>query len=205
MRERILAADVDEAVLAAGRERGDRHRLDERERIALHQHAVLERAGLGLVGVADEVVRPRRLRRAPPPTCAGRERRAAAAEQLRRRPPRAITASGPSSSARAQRRVAAVRDVRVERLRVDARARSGAGAAGRARPAAGAAARSRGSWISCGSSPATVRSAAGARSHSPRHGLGCAPGRQSRPRACTRGRRRRACTSAGRSSSAISA
>ena len=67
-RERILAADVDEALVAAGRERGDRHRFDDRERIVLHQDAILERARLRLVGVADQVVRVRRLRRARPPT-----------------------------------------------------------------------------------------------------------------------------------------
>ena len=33
-RERVLAADVDEAALAAGGEAGDRHRLDHRERVA---------------------------------------------------------------------------------------------------------------------------------------------------------------------------
>ena len=63
VRERVLGADVDEALRAARREAGDRHRLDERERVALHQHAVLERARLRLVGVADDVVRLRRLAR----------------------------------------------------------------------------------------------------------------------------------------------
>src|SRR6185436_20777143 len=42
--ERIFAPDVEEAALAAGGEARDGHRLDERERIALHQHAVLEGA-----------------------------------------------------------------------------------------------------------------------------------------------------------------
>ena len=64
----VLAAEVDVAALAAGRVAGDRHRLDHRERVALHQLAVLERPRLGLVGVADEVVRPRGLARDRPPT-----------------------------------------------------------------------------------------------------------------------------------------
>ena len=98
-RLRVLAAHVDVAALAAGRVRGDRHRLDQRERIALDEHAILERARLGLVGVADEVVRPHRLARhclplapvgkAAPP-------RPASFESFTSR----ITPSGPSSSAR---------------------------------------------------------------------------------------------------------
>ena len=55
--QRVLAAQVEVAPLAAGREAGDRHRLDQRERVALHHDAVLERARLGLVGVADQVMR----------------------------------------------------------------------------------------------------------------------------------------------------
>ena len=54
--QRILAANVDVALLAAGGVAGDGHRLDDGERILLHEDAVLERAGLRLVGVADEVV-----------------------------------------------------------------------------------------------------------------------------------------------------
>ena len=81
VRERVLRADVDERALAAGRVRGDRDRLDQPERILLHEDAVLERAGLGLVGVADEVVRRCRLTRDRLPLHPGRERSAAAAEQ----------------------------------------------------------------------------------------------------------------------------
>ena len=81
---RVLAADVEVALARAGRERGDRHRLDDRERVALEQDAVLERAGLRLVGVADEVVRLRRLCRDGGPLATGRERRAAATHQLGR-------------------------------------------------------------------------------------------------------------------------
>ena len=79
----VLAADVDVAALAAGCVGGDRHRLDQRERVALHDHPVLERAGLRLVGVADEVVRAHRLPRDRLPFDAGRERGAAPALQLR--------------------------------------------------------------------------------------------------------------------------
>src|SRR5207244_4520706 len=46
----VFAADVDVAALAAGRVTGDRHRLDHREGVLLHDHAVLEGAGLRLVG-----------------------------------------------------------------------------------------------------------------------------------------------------------
>ena len=60
-RQRVLAADVEEAVTARGREAADGHRLDHRERVAFEQHAVLEGAWLALVGVADHVVRHRRL------------------------------------------------------------------------------------------------------------------------------------------------
>src|SRR5207344_2386605 len=41
----VLAADVDEPALRAGRVAGDRQRLEHGERVVLHQHAVLERAG----------------------------------------------------------------------------------------------------------------------------------------------------------------
>ena len=113
--ERILGTDVDEAALATGRECCDRHRLDECKRILLHQHAVLERAGLGLVRVADEVVRLRGLLRDGFPLDAGRERRTAAAEETRRRH-LADHALLPELERAPQCRVAAVRAVRVERL-----------------------------------------------------------------------------------------
>src|SRR5207248_6645580 len=54
-RERILPADIDVAKLAAGRTGGDGHRLDNRERVSLHEHAVLESARLRLVGTADQI------------------------------------------------------------------------------------------------------------------------------------------------------
>ena len=67
----------------AGGERGDGHRLDRGERVALEQDAVLERAGLGFVGVAHEVVRLRRPGGDGGPLAPGREGRAAATHQLR--------------------------------------------------------------------------------------------------------------------------
>ncbi len=57
--QRVFATQVKETFFAAGGEARDRHRLDQREGIVLHQDAVLEGAGLGLVGVADEVARQR--------------------------------------------------------------------------------------------------------------------------------------------------
>ena len=131
MRHRVLAAQVDVAARAAGRIAGDRHRLDQRERIALDHDAVLERARLGLVGVADQVVRPGRLARHRLPLDAGRERGAAAAHQLRVLD-LADHALRPELDRQAQRLVAAGGAVRVEADRVDLarRARAAAGRRG---------------------------------------------------------------------------
>ena len=52
----VLAADEDEGVPGVGGEGGDRDPLDQLVGVALHQLAVLEGAGLGLVGVAAEVL-----------------------------------------------------------------------------------------------------------------------------------------------------
>ena len=82
--ERVFAADVEEALLRARGEAADGHGFDDRERIVREQHAILERAGLGLVGVAHQVVRQRRLPAHGLPLAAGRERRAATAHELRR-------------------------------------------------------------------------------------------------------------------------
>ncbi len=82
MRERIFATQIDEAELATRRVCGDRHRLDEREGIALHDRAVFERAGFGFVGVADEIVRAHRLLRDRFPLAARRERGTTAAHEL---------------------------------------------------------------------------------------------------------------------------
>ena len=52
---RIFGADVEEALLGADGEAADDHPLDHVQRIALQHAAVHERAGIALVGVADEV------------------------------------------------------------------------------------------------------------------------------------------------------
>ena len=117
--ERILAAHVEVAVLAAGRVRGDRHRLDHGERVALHDHAVLERAGLGLVGVADQVVRAARLARDGVPLAPHRERGAAAADEVGV-DDLADHALGAEVDRPPQRVVAAVGAVVVEAVGVDA-------------------------------------------------------------------------------------
>ena len=82
----VLAADVDEDVLGLDRARRDQAALEEPERDAQHDLAVLEGAGLRLVGVDDEVVGPRDLLRLreEAPLAAGREERAAAAAQAGR-------------------------------------------------------------------------------------------------------------------------
>ena len=189
-RPRVLAAQVEPAVLAASGEGGDGHRLDDRERVALHQHAVLERAGLGLVGVAHEVVRAGRLARRRRPTCgrSGRPRRPG--RPARSRSTSWITAAGPDLERPAQRLVAAGRAVVVElagsttptrasssRRRVAVLRHGGDHWRLVARPRAGRQpaqllGRRRRQHLVAGRSPASMTSAAGARSHSPRHGDG---------------------------------
>ena len=53
---RIFRSGVDVALRRADREAGDRHALDQAERIALHQHAVGVGAGIALIGIADDVL-----------------------------------------------------------------------------------------------------------------------------------------------------
>ena len=203
VRERILRAHVDEAVPAAGRVRGDRHRLDERERVALHEDAVLERSRLRLVGVAHEVVRLRLLLRDGLPLRAGRERGAAAAEQVRlgdlaHDTGRAELERAPQSPC--SRRSRGTRRATPGSTPAAMRRRSrrpGSPACGSGGPVSG-------SWISRGSGPATVRSDAGARSQRPRHGDGCAPSGTSTAPLRRHARSVQTCsTSAGRSSSAM--
>ena len=81
--ERVLRAQVEEAALGVRREPLDRHRLDDGERVLLHEHPVLERPRLRLVRVAHDVVRAGGLRRDGGPLAPGRERGAAAAEESR--------------------------------------------------------------------------------------------------------------------------
>ena len=79
----VLAAQVDEAVRGADRVRAHRHALDDEVGVAREQHAVLERAGLAFVGVADDVARRPRRRGAGLPLEPGREAGAAAPAQVR--------------------------------------------------------------------------------------------------------------------------
>ena len=128
----VFAADIQVADARAGREGRDGHRLDDGERVALQQDAVLERAGLGFVGVAHEVVRLGGLRSDRGPLPAGGEGGAAAAHQAGRRD-LGDDRLGPHLQGLGQRRVAAVGTVVVERRRVgdtDPREQAGA-AAGR--------------------------------------------------------------------------
>ena len=80
-----FAAHVDVARAAIHRPAGDQAALDQEMRIVPHDLAVLAGAGLGLVGVDHEIVRPvaDRLRHERP-FHAGREARAAAAAQAGR-------------------------------------------------------------------------------------------------------------------------
>ena len=55
-----LAADVDVGDLRADRAAADDAAFDQQVRVALHQHVILERARLALVGVAADVLRLRR-------------------------------------------------------------------------------------------------------------------------------------------------
>ena len=80
-----LAADVDVAGVRAHGEAGDQAALDQQMRIVPHDLAVLAGAGLGLVGIDDEIVRPAvRLLGHERPFEAGREAGAAAAAQAGR-------------------------------------------------------------------------------------------------------------------------
>src|SRR5207248_3375561 len=82
-------------------------------------HPVLERPGLRLVGVADEVMRMSRLPGDGLPLRAGRERGAAAAEQLRLGDLSLYFLLSDIERA-AERGVAALAPVRVERRRIEA-------------------------------------------------------------------------------------
>jgi len=79
--QRILRADVDVALVAAGGERGDHHALDDRMGVALHDGAVHERAGVALVAVADHILLALGLAADAVPLSARGKARAAAAAQ----------------------------------------------------------------------------------------------------------------------------
>jgi hypothetical protein len=78
---RVLAAQVDVTHRRADGDAGDGHALDQAERIAFHEHAVRECAGIALVGVAHDVLLRRVLVEHGPPLDAGRERGATATAQ----------------------------------------------------------------------------------------------------------------------------
>ena len=77
--ERVLRADVDEALRGADRVARDRHRLEDRVGVALKSGAVHVRARVALVGVADHVLLALGLLLGELPLHACREARAAAA------------------------------------------------------------------------------------------------------------------------------
>src|SRR5204862_6200298 len=116
-RQRVLAAHIHVAVLAASREARDSHSLDQSERVALHQDAVFEGARLRLVRVAHHVVRARRGAGDRVPLAARWKSRAAPAEQ-----PRvgdlADHRFGPHLNCPSERSVAARGPVAVEAARV---------------------------------------------------------------------------------------
>ena len=78
---RILGTDVDESLARAHREPADDHALEQRERVALHDHAVREGAGVTLVGVADDILGVARRIVHGAPLDARRKTRTAAAAQ----------------------------------------------------------------------------------------------------------------------------
>ena len=83
--EDVFAAHVDVGGVGAHREAGDQAALDQRVRIVAQDLAVLAGAGLGFVGVDDEIMRPLGVDDLghERPFQAGREARAAAAAQAR--------------------------------------------------------------------------------------------------------------------------
>ena len=147
--ERVLVAHVDVAlhgpVAGADGEGGDDHALDDAVRVALEHRAVHERARVALVGVADDVVLLARVGAAEAPLLAGREAGAAAAAQAARLDfvDHGLRVGGAEHLG--QRRVAAVGQVVVERVRVDlaveARARCAPAARRRGCPSRGQRAR----------------------------------------------------------------
>jgi hypothetical protein len=85
LREWIFATDIQVAAHRPDSERLDRHRLDDGERVELQDDAILERARLGLVRVAHDIVRLRLRGGNGGPLATGGKCRTAAAHQFRRR------------------------------------------------------------------------------------------------------------------------
>ncbi len=57
-RQRVLAANIDDAMSSADRDAGDQHPLEDRVRVALEEAAIHVGAGIALVTVADHVLGP---------------------------------------------------------------------------------------------------------------------------------------------------
>src|SRR4030095_9970575 len=113
----VLAADVDEAAPRPHRVAGDEAAFQHHVRIALHEEAVLVGPRLGLVGVADEVLRLGRLPGHEGPLPAGREPRAAAPAQARLLDLLEDLVGGHRGERLAQRAVSAALLVDADRLR----------------------------------------------------------------------------------------
>ena len=78
---RVFGAQIDVTARGPHRDAGNRHALDEGERVALHQHAVGKRAAIALIGVADDVfARPGRVVHGLPFDPGGESRAAATAQ-----------------------------------------------------------------------------------------------------------------------------
>ena len=76
-RQRVLRADVDIALVAAGGYGGDEHSLDDGVGVALHDGAVHEGAGVAFVAVAHHILLPGGLETDALPLAAGGEAAAA--------------------------------------------------------------------------------------------------------------------------------
>ena len=81
MGARILATQIDITPFRADGVTCNGHRLDQRKRVTLENGAILERTGLALISIADEVTRRGRLLGGALPFDAGRECRTAAPHQ----------------------------------------------------------------------------------------------------------------------------
>ncbi len=81
MRMGVFAAQINVAPGRPDRQTGDRHALDQHERVAFHDHAVRKRTGIALIGVADNVLLIGWRIEHGPPLDAGREGGATATAQ----------------------------------------------------------------------------------------------------------------------------
>ena len=117
-RQRVLGADVDIAAAGADGARRDQHAFEQAVRVALDHGAIHKGAGVALVGVADEELHAAGLLVADLPLGAGGEAGAAAPAQ-----PCVLDGLddfvGRHGQGQAQRLVAVVGEIIVERMRVD--------------------------------------------------------------------------------------